>query len=160
MSYLYTAGATGEEQRGPVDLDALVQLAISGELSWETLVWAPSFADWQLASEIPELAAVLPPPAGAAAADAIFGGSSAAEVDAASNPFGEGGSVAPPPEANPFGGADDSRAGRPPFASTRRISECVSPLLSPTLCTPHNRVYAALTRWRSVAAGRAHATPQ
>ena len=75
MSYLNTAGATGEEQRGPVDLAALVQLAISGELSWETLVWAPSFADWQLASEIPELAAVLPPPAGAAEADAIFGGS-------------------------------------------------------------------------------------
>lgn len=102
MSYLYTAGATGEEQRGPVDLSTLVQLAISGELTWETLVWAPSFADWQLASEIPELAAVLPPPAGAAAADAIFGG--AAAEDAASNPFGEGGSVVPPPEANPFGG--------------------------------------------------------
>ena len=36
MSYLYTAGATGEEQRGPVELDALVQLAVAGELSWET----------------------------------------------------------------------------------------------------------------------------
>ena len=46
MSYLYTAGATGEEQRGPVDLSTLVQLALSGELSWEALVWEPSFADW------------------------------------------------------------------------------------------------------------------
>ena len=38
MSYLYTAGATGEEQRGPVDLAALVQLAVAGEVKWETLV--------------------------------------------------------------------------------------------------------------------------
>ena len=32
MSYLYTAGESGEEQRGPVDLAVLVQLAVAAML--------------------------------------------------------------------------------------------------------------------------------
>lgn len=46
------------EQKGPFDLEAIKQMSISRN----TEVWTEGYEDWVQAKDIPELAAILPPP--------------------------------------------------------------------------------------------------
>ena len=48
----------GEDQRGPVDLDAIRRLVVDGEIDPDTYVWADGMPDWLPASRVP---AVTPP---------------------------------------------------------------------------------------------------
>lgn len=53
------------ERTGPFDAGAVVKLAQSGALTRDTLVWKSGMAQWQPASAVPEIAAILdqtPPP--------------------------------------------------------------------------------------------------
>jgi len=52
--------ANGQQQSGPHSMQALQQLAAQGELQPSTLVWQAGMPDWQAASEVGELAALLP----------------------------------------------------------------------------------------------------
>ncbi|HMY24270.1 MAG TPA: GYF domain-containing protein, partial [Chitinophagales bacterium] len=57
--------AVNGAQTGPFDVPALTQMAQSGQLKADTLVWKAGMAAWAAASTLPELAAVLnsvPPP--------------------------------------------------------------------------------------------------
>jgi membrane protease subunit (stomatin/prohibitin family) len=57
--------ALNGQQSGPLDLPALQQLAQSGQLTRETLVWKQGMASWAAASTVTELAVVfgaVPPP--------------------------------------------------------------------------------------------------
>lgn len=57
--------AVNGAQTGPFDVPALTQMAQSGQLKGETLVWKAGMASWAAASTLPELATVLnsvPPP--------------------------------------------------------------------------------------------------
>jgi hypothetical protein len=57
--------AVNGAQTGPFDVPALTQMAQSGQLKGDTLVWKAGMAAWAAASTLPELAAVLnsvPPP--------------------------------------------------------------------------------------------------
>lgn len=57
--------AVNGQQSGPFDVPQLTQLAQSGQLTKDTLVWKAGMAAWAAASTLPELAAVLgavPPP--------------------------------------------------------------------------------------------------
>lgn len=53
------------QQAGPFDMTAIAELARSGRLTGETLVWKQGMASWAAASSVPELGATLggsPPP--------------------------------------------------------------------------------------------------
>jgi len=57
--------AVNGQQTGPFDVPALTQLAQSGQLKSDTLVWKAGMAAWAPASSLPELTAILgavPPP--------------------------------------------------------------------------------------------------
>lgn len=57
--------AVNGQQTGPFDVPALTQLAQSGQLKGDTLVWKAGLAAWAPASTLPELTAILgavPPP--------------------------------------------------------------------------------------------------
>jgi len=41
---------------GPYDMGALAQMAASGQLSSQSMVWRQGMADWQSAGSVPELA--------------------------------------------------------------------------------------------------------
>jgi hypothetical protein len=48
----------GEEQLGPIDLEAMRELVLDGTVEPDTYVWADGMADWLPAREIP---AITPP---------------------------------------------------------------------------------------------------
>jgi membrane protease subunit (stomatin/prohibitin family) len=57
--------AVNGQQTGPLEADALQQLAAAGQLTAATLVWRNGMAQWTAASDVPEVASVLgsvPPP--------------------------------------------------------------------------------------------------
>ena len=57
--------AVNGQQAGPFDLAALQQMARSGQLTRDSLVWKQGMADWTVAGQVPELSAVfaaVPPP--------------------------------------------------------------------------------------------------
>lgn len=53
--------ADNGKQAGPVDFDALTQLAQSGRVDAETLVWHDGLPSWQAIGVLPELRGLLPP---------------------------------------------------------------------------------------------------
>src|SRR5258708_18376607 len=57
--------AVGGSQQGPFNLEKLKEMALSGSLTKESLVWKPGMAAWTKAGEIAELKVVFdsaPPP--------------------------------------------------------------------------------------------------
>lgn len=57
--------AVNGQQTGPFDLDVLQQMARSGQLTRDSLVWKQGLADWTAAGQVAEIAAVFaatPPP--------------------------------------------------------------------------------------------------
>jgi membrane protease subunit (stomatin/prohibitin family) len=50
------------QQRGPFAAGALADLVRSGQLTRSTLVWRQGMAQWAPAQDVPELAAIIPPP--------------------------------------------------------------------------------------------------
>ena len=57
--------AINGQQAGPFDLAALQQMALSGQLTRDSLVWKQGMADWTVAGQVAELSAVfaaVPPP--------------------------------------------------------------------------------------------------
>lgn len=57
--------AVNGQQQGPMDMAGLQQLAASGGLKRETLVWRAGMANWSPAGQVPDLAALfaaMPPP--------------------------------------------------------------------------------------------------
>jgi nucleoid DNA-binding protein len=57
--------AVGKQDKGKHSLTAVAQMIASGELDGQCRAWRKGMADWQTASEIPEIAAILddaPPP--------------------------------------------------------------------------------------------------
>jgi hypothetical protein len=61
--------AKGNQQQGPVSLQAVQEMVRSGQIQPNDLVWNHGMANWQAASQVPEVyagiapAAVVPPPA-------------------------------------------------------------------------------------------------
>lgn len=55
--------AINGQQQGPFDLAALAQRAREGALNAQSLVWKQGMPSWAPASTVPDLAAILPPPA-------------------------------------------------------------------------------------------------
>jgi len=63
--------ATNGQQAGPFDFNALRQQITGGQLTAQTMVWTAGMANWQPASQVPQLAALFqqsppPPPGGEA----------------------------------------------------------------------------------------------
>jgi uncharacterized RDD family membrane protein YckC len=58
--------AVGTQQQGPVGIDRLKEMAQSGELARETLVWREGLAQWSPAHAVTEIAASFPAATGAA----------------------------------------------------------------------------------------------
>jgi hypothetical protein len=58
--------AQGDKRHGPVELDPLVDLIVTGQLPAATLVWRHGMSEWIAASNVPEITAHLPPPLPAA----------------------------------------------------------------------------------------------
>src|SRR5688500_14670870 len=54
--------AQGDQRLGPVELDALVELIVTGQLPAATLVWRHGLGEWMAAGKVPEIAGHLPPP--------------------------------------------------------------------------------------------------
>ena len=49
----------GGRRAGPYDWTVILELARSGGLGWDDLLWCPEFTAWKPAAAFPELAAVL-----------------------------------------------------------------------------------------------------
>ncbi len=77
--------AEGDKRTGPVGLEALVELIVTGQLPAGTLVWRHGLAAWTAAADVAEVADHLPPP--------LPDGGAAATPAAAPEP--------PPPAAPP-----------------------------------------------------------
>jgi hypothetical protein len=45
----------GEEQHGPIDLEAMRELVMAGTVTPDTFVWADGMPDWLHAREVPAL---------------------------------------------------------------------------------------------------------
>jgi tetratricopeptide (TPR) repeat protein len=54
--------ADGDKRTGPVGLEALVELIVTGQLPASTLVWRHGLAAWTAAADVAEVADHLPPP--------------------------------------------------------------------------------------------------
>jgi membrane protease subunit (stomatin/prohibitin family) len=54
--------AVNGQQAGPFDLAALGQQAVAGRLTLQTLVWKSGMPAWLAVAQVPELAALFPPP--------------------------------------------------------------------------------------------------
>ena len=50
-------------QAGPFNMQQLAQMAQSGQLTPQTYVWKQGMANWELAGNVAELAALFAPPA-------------------------------------------------------------------------------------------------
>jgi tetratricopeptide (TPR) repeat protein len=68
--------AQGDKRHGPIELDPLVDLIVTGQLPAATLVWRHGMSEWIAAFNTPEIAGHLPPPlpgTGAAAPAPVAG---------------------------------------------------------------------------------------
>src|SRR5688572_25045225 len=54
--------AQGDKRHGPIELDPLVELIVTGQLPAATLVWRHGMSEWIAAGSAPEIAGHLPPP--------------------------------------------------------------------------------------------------
>jgi len=54
--------AQGDKRHGPVELDPLVELIVTGQLPPDTLVWRHGMSAWIPAAKVPEIDGHLPPP--------------------------------------------------------------------------------------------------
>src|SRR5262245_4633966 len=54
--------AQGDKRLGPVELAALAEMIVTGQLPTTALVWRQGLAAWTAAERIPEIAEHLPPP--------------------------------------------------------------------------------------------------
>jgi tetratricopeptide (TPR) repeat protein len=90
----------GDKRLGPVELDPLVEMIVTGQLPASTLVWRHGLGEWIAAGNVPEIAGHLPPPlpgasdAKPAARAAQPSASTAAPPSVASTPA----APAPPPD--------------------------------------------------------------
>jgi hypothetical protein len=57
--------AKGNQQQGPVSLQAIQEMVRSGQIQPNDLVWRSGMANWQAASQVPEVYGGAPTPAGA-----------------------------------------------------------------------------------------------
>jgi tetratricopeptide (TPR) repeat protein len=94
--------AQGDQRLGPLELDPLVEMIVTGQLPASTLVWRHGLGEWMPAGRVPEIAGHLPPP--------LPGG------PAPSAPAG-------PAQATPEPAAPKAPAAPPPAADTPRIAE-------------------------------------
>lgn len=99
--------AQGEKRLGPVELDPLVEMIVTGRLPTTTLVWRHGLAEWTAAARVPEIAGHLPPP---------LPGGPAASGTAVSRPSAD----RPPQPAEPAAAAP---AAPPTPTDTPRIAE-------------------------------------
>jgi tetratricopeptide (TPR) repeat protein len=72
--------AQGEKRLGPVELDPLVEMIVTGQLSSSTLVWRHGLGEWMAAGNVPEIAGHLPPPLPGAPAAAVAAPARAAQA--------------------------------------------------------------------------------
>lgn len=54
--------AQGDKRLGPVELDQLVEMIVTGQLPATSLVWRHGLGEWVAAGKVPEIAGHLPPP--------------------------------------------------------------------------------------------------
>lgn len=104
--------AHGDKRLGPVELDQLVELIVTGQLPATSLVWRHGLGEWVAAAKIPEIAGHLPPP--------LPGGQPAPMPPKAAAPL-----AAPPSGAasSPSAASRPAVSTPPPPPDTARIAE-------------------------------------